>query len=358
MKFFKNRAKKVLLLGASLVLCSVPFYNISNSDKNNVNASDQISNDDYLNIIENNSKEISEMVSKNKNLINSMDLNSQIQDFFNFENNNITLNSYNSYKNNYDKTVTNSDDKNLNNPKIKNFLKEKSLEYFDSFKNGKFTTKDMVKIANNSGYTCSNQSKDLNKILNTDKKEYNENSKKLNSFKTVFHSSVNQKGTEPNETISYILNNIKENGMKAGIFAGAAAALAAGYWAALWFFGLSISSAVAASTQAVLFSAEDAAYGGFYERYKNNPTYIEALGYKVIYAYSALSWTISAGSVPKAVLSFVSSIKDFINIVKGATLAIQIGISSTAWAAPTGLGFLILADLTITICNLVLNFPF
>lgn len=59
--------------------------------------------------------------------------------------------------------------------------------------------------------------------------------------------------------------------------------------------------------------------------------------------------------MPKNVINFIFKLKKSITAIKTASTAIKLGIKATSWAAPTGLAFVVFADVTISIADLIVE---
>ncbi|WP_391592189.1 hypothetical protein MCAV_03760 [[Mycoplasma] cavipharyngis] len=157
-----------------------------------------------------------------------------------------------------------------------------------------------------------------------------------------------------------MLQNIRKAGIDSAYFAVASAAVAAGYWVASWFFGLTIPSATAATAQVVTFGVEGLVYGAFYEIWKNDKNYLllyDRIGdfqiVETLYKFYKLKDDLK--NIKNTYFNFIRSFKTAVFALKTTTNLIKLGIYSTAWAAPVGLAFLVLADLIIQVTSLVLS---
>lgn len=315
-KFF---LKSVLL---SSLTCFLPIglcapYFVNNKVKNkNVNNSYNL---EFINNLEENS---------NRDFIKTKENIYLIEDYIKF--------SINSNK----KTKNKNNDIDRN---IDNFVLEKSLNYLEKYKNNEFGIKDLLAIADNNNYSLSDMQNNIY--------DYKNNYYINNNF------NQNIRETSSIQEISYILESMKTAGINSASFGAASLALAAGYWAASWFFGITTASAISATIQSVAFFVESGIYFGIYYSNINDPRYLNIKFVNAFESVGTLVWVKDAVGFPSIIKEWISSIRSAINTIKIVSIGLNSTIIATSWASPVGLMFLATSEIVISICDLIINSP-
>lgn len=278
-------------IGGGLLLCSLPFLTMANDIKTSNLRRGNITSEEYIKQVDKASSNATTSVQKYSTPQTNLNIENSIIDYFDKQINATKL-AKAKLNSSVQTTVSNNTQQNRTGDKkldseTLSLAKQKSLEYFSSFQKGDFTIKDLTVMANENGYTYQDQIKNLNSIQNDAEQSSSsyliEDQDKIN---VVRHGLIDVSGNTP---ISAILDKMQETGIQAGIFAGAAAAVAAGYWALLIFSGgASMFSAITATIQVGLFAVEGSAYGIFYEVHKNSPEYVDIENLKYLNVYNAL----------------------------------------------------------------------
>lgn len=155
---------------------------------------------------------------------------------------------------------------------------------------------------------------------------------------------------KPNTLEGYAKNLLTLSHKSAG-FSVAAAALAAGYWAAAWFFGLSIPSAIAATAQAGLLAAEAITYRVFYDQLVLMNDWNEIK--KTDFTDPTLHENKKRMKQAAQYIATIKLVKSTLTAVETTTKVVKAVIQATAWAAPAAAALLAIMDLGFTIAKFV-----
>ena len=358
-KMQKHKLCKTWMTASGLLLCSLPFMALANDIKTVQTSNNSLTTDEYRARMDQASTVVTESVQNHNDQVLELNTEKSISDYFDQQldaTNALTpkLNAATQTIDSTDTPAVNSEQPRLNDQTLK-LVKQKSLDYFSAFQSGDFTLSDLVVMANQNGYTYDDQARDLN-AFQTEAKAASDTT---DSLKISHQLSINKQAfidTSGNTPVSAILDQMHDSGVKAGIFAAASAAIAAGYWAAAIFsFGGTIGSATAATIQTVLLTAESAANIAFYTAYKDKPEYLNVADLTVINVVKGVSWAWTILWLPKTITDFIEITVESIKAIRIASIALKAGIGATSWAAPTGLAFLILADVVLLITELILD---
>ncbi|OYD26961.1 hypothetical protein EI74_0341 [Mycoplasma testudineum] len=351
----KKKVIKLILSGVGIALIpaivTVPLIisnnqNMSNLNKisnfeigKNITYKEKISKNSK--IISNNLNEISEQEKSKIKADIIQKINSNIE-------NNLNLNVIDVNKNIDSSVRWNKEETN----EIKMRVLSEIKNNIDLFMSGSKTFEDFMSIIDKNGYSYKQQEE--NYISFKENNKHNESEYKTVNL-TYLNKDINinrsYRANFANVNVHHALHKFQEAGIQAGIMAGAAAAIAAGYFVVSFFTGgATFSSGVAASIQATLFAVEGLAYGAFYESEKNSPSYKRVeydyfLSKTGNYYYGAFT----TAKIGYHLLNWLYNVKKFVDAITIASRAIQAGVSSTSWAAPTGLAFLFLADATLSL---------
>lgn len=358
-KLQKHKLRKAWMTASGLLLCSLPFMALASDIKTVQAANNSLTTDEYRARMEQASAVVTDSVQNHNDQVLELNAEKSISDYFDqqLDTTNVLAPKLNAATQAIDSTDTptaNSEQPRLNAQTLE-LVKQKSLDYFSAFQNGDFTLSDLVVMANQNGYTYDDQARDLNAFQSEAKIA----SDTTDSLKISHQLSINKQAfidTSGNTPVSAILDQMRDSGIKAGIFAAASAAIAAGYWTAVFFsFGATAGSATAATIQTVLLTAESTANIGFYMAYKDKPEYLNVADLTIINVYNGVSWAWTILWLPKTITDFIEITVESIKAIKIASIALKAGIGATSWAAPTGLAFLILADVVISIADLIID---
>lgn len=220
------------MTASGLLLCSLPFMALANDIKTVQTSNNSLTTDEYRARMDQASTVVTESVQNHNDQVLELNTEKSISDYFDQQldaTNALTpkLNAATQTIDSTDTPAVNSEQPRLNDQTLK-LVKQKSLDYFSAFQSGDFTLSDLVVMANQNGYTYDDQARDLN-AFQTEAKAASDTT---DSLKISHQLSINKQAfvdTSGNTPVSAILDQMHDSGVKAGIFAAASAAIAAGY---------------------------------------------------------------------------------------------------------------------------------
>lgn len=159
------------------------------------------------------------------------------------------------------------------------------------------------------------------------------------------------KKEDKRETLGKYADKLLQLSYKSGGFAAAAAAMAAGYWAAAWFFGLSIPAAVTATAQAGMLAAEAITYRVYYDQLvlMNDWNKLKNTDFTDPGLHKNREKMKEIGKLHAS----IKLAKTTLTAVETTSKAVKAMIAATSWAAPAAAAMLALLELGFSVAKFV-----
>ncbi|CAC13321.1 unknown; predicted coding region [Mycoplasmopsis pulmonis] len=227
----------------------------------------------------------------------------------------------------------------------KEFVLKTAKEFVRDYREGHRNIDDVFKMAENAGYSKIklelkakiDQIKKIRENISENNSNNNDNNKTQKIKKNLELLHKPWRGTYRD-----IANSIKKSAITSTAVAGVGWALAAGYWAGAAFFGLTVPSAIAATTQATILSAEAVAYWAAYGIITNHESFNLSIVDQIIVAEHVYSH-----------YSFIKNVKTTLYGLNIAIKAVRFTLLGTVFAAPQGLTVVHIWDIISSMASTV-----